>query len=130
MIYVRVFGGWGHPWHHGSPFFVFLYLVSKSNFWAWCQEPSVLEVITWRTLMVPHQVLFLSGHPWHYRSSLCVIFNLCANFQLFSLIRSVSTTSNPQSPYFMYIDGCWLETWRMGSSLTPSHLDRPKWRSP
>ena len=43
-----------------------------------------------------------------------------AKHQLSSMIRSVSRTPHPRSPYMKDIEGSWLESWRMWSSLTSS----------
>ena len=82
-----------------------------------CWEPPVLEVHTWRMLMVTDWVFWWGGHPWHHGLSWYVVPNLCAKFQLSSMIRSVSRTPHPWNPYLEEVDGSWLGTWRMGSSL-------------
>ena len=58
-----------------------------------CQEPSVLEVYTWRTLRVPDWILGGWGHPWRHWLSSYVILDLCVKCQLSSMIRSMSRTS-------------------------------------
>ena len=57
----------------------------------------VLEVHTWRMLMVPYQVLGGWGPPWHHVSSWYVILYLCAKFQLSSMIISGSRTLSLKS---------------------------------
>ena len=50
----------------------FLTCVPNLSSLAWlevCQGHPVLDVHTWRTLMVPDQVLGEQGHPWHHESS-------------------------------------------------------------
>ena len=68
------------------------------------REPSttILDVHTWRTLMVPEQLLEGSGHPSCHISPLNVILDLGAKFQLTSMIRSASRTP--------VLD---IHTWRM-----------------
>ena len=73
---------------------------------------------TWRMLMVPDRTLGGWGYPWRHGSSWYMVLDLCAKFQLSSMIRSVSRTPYPLSPYLEDVDGSWLETWRMGSFLT------------
>jgi len=99
----------------------FLRCVQKFSSLAWievCQEFPILEVHTWRMLRVPDWILGGWGHSWHHGLSWYVILDLCAKFQLFSLIRSVSRTPRPRSPYLEDIEGSWPGTWRTGSSLT------------
>ena len=114
-------GGKGHPWHHGLSCFVILDLCAKFQLSSMIISTSwipVLEVHTWRTVMVPDWILGGWGHPWHHESSWYVILDLCAKFQVSSIVRSVSGTSRTQRPYLEDIDGFWLWTWRMGSSFT------------
>jgi len=66
-----------------------------------CQEPLVLKVHTWRTLRVPDWILGELDHSWHHGLSWYAIFEVCAKFQLSSMIRSVSGTPCP-----------WSHTWR------------------
>ena len=73
---------------------------------------------TWRTLMVPDWRLGGWGHPWRHGSSWYVILDLCTKFQLCSMIRSASRTPPSSKSYLEDAEGSWLETWRMGSSLT------------
>ena len=82
------------------------------------QETPVLEVLTWRMLIVYDWILWGWGQPWSHGSSWYVILDLCAKFQLSSIIRSLSTTPRPWSPHLEYVDSYWLETCRMGYSLT------------
>jgi hypothetical protein len=106
----RVLGAFGpylRPSDHDHDMW-FLTCVPNFSSLAWlevCQEPPVLEVHTWRTLSVPDWILREWDHSWHLEWSWYVILDLCAKFQLSSLIRSVSKTD-------------WLETWKLGSFLT------------
>ena len=77
---------------------------------------------TWRTLKVPDWSLGGWGHPWHHRSSLYVIIDLCAKFQLFSMNISLSRTPHPRSHTWRtlmvpdWILGGWGHSWHHGSS--------------
>ena len=99
----------------------FLTCVPNFSSLAWievCKEPPILEVQTWRTLRVLDWILGGWGHSWYHGLSWYVILDLCAKFQLFSMIRSVSRTPRPWSPSLEDVNSSWLGTWRMGSSLT------------
>jgi len=93
-------GGWGHPWHHGSSWYVILEFCVKfqlsSMIWSVSRTFHPWSH-TWRTLKVPDWSLGGWGHPWHHRSSWYVILELCAKFQLSSMIWSVSRTCHPRS---------------------------------
>ena len=43
---------------------------------------------------------------------------MCAKFQLSSMMSSSSRTLCPWSQYLEDVQGSWMESWRMGSSLT------------
>ena len=48
---------------------MWLYLCAKFSslgWWEMCQEPPILEVHTWRMLMVPDLGLGGQGHSWHH----------------------------------------------------------------
>ncbi len=97
-----------------------IHLYANMSSLAWlkvCQEPPVLEVHTWRTLKVPDWILGGWGHHWHHGSSWYVIIDLCAKCQLSSMIRSMSRTPCPRSPYFEDISGSCMGSWRIGLSL-------------
>ena len=95
--------------------------VSNFSILAWikvCQEPPILEVHTWRTLMVPDWRLGGWRHCWHHGLSWYVIFYLCTIFHISSMIRSASRTNPSSKSYLEDAEGSWLETGRVGSSLT------------
>ena len=83
-----------------------------------CQEPSILEVHTWRILMVPNWRPGGYGHSWHQGLSWYVILALYAKFQLSSMNWSVSRTFLPWCPYLEDVGGSLLEPWRMELFLT------------
>ena len=93
------------------------------SFLAWlevCQEPPVLDVHTWRTLMVPDQLLGGQSHPGHHGSSWYMNLDLCAKFQLASMIRIVPRFPCHWWLYLEDVDGFWPGTWRIWSSMTSS----------
>ena len=102
-------------WRIGSSFTVWSIMICDSfSSLAWlevCQESLILKVSARRTLMVPDQVLGGCGNSWHHWSSWYVIIDLCAKFQLSSMIRSVSRTPRSRSWYLENIDGSCQETW-------------------
>ena len=59
--------------------------------------------------MDPDQILKGWAYPWYHRSSSYVMVNLCAKFQLSSMIRNMSRNLHPRSPYLEDIDGSWLD---------------------
>ena len=106
-------GGSGHLWHHGSSWYVILDLCAK--FQLSSMNMSVSRTThprshTWRTRMVPDWILGGWGHSWHHGSSWYVILDLCAEFQLSSINRSVSRTPPSSKSYFEDIDGSWMDT--------------------
>ena len=52
---------------------------------------------TWRTLRIPDWILGELDHSWNHGLSWYAIFEVCAKFQLSSMIRSVSGTPCPWS---------------------------------
>ena len=72
---------------------------------------------TWRMLMVPDWSFGGLGHLWyqilHHKSTLYVILELYTDFQLHSMIRSVSRTPS----YLEEVDASWLELWMIWSAL-------------
>ena len=101
-------GGWGHPWQHKSSWYVIIDVCAKFQLFSMIRNVSgtpVLEVHMWRMLMVPDWGLGGWGHLWCYKSSWSEVIDLCAKFQLSSMIRSVSRTTCPRSPYLEDVDG-------------------------
>ena len=91
-------GWWGYPWHHGSSLYMIIDICAKFQLSSMNRSVSRTPCPrshTWRTLMVPDWRLGGWVHSWHHRSSWYVIFELCAKFQLSSMILSVSRTCNP-----------------------------------
>ena len=121
-------GSWLNNWEGGVILDIvdghnmcFLTCVPNFSSLAWLevpQEPPRPRSDTWRKLMVPEWRLGGWGHPWNHGSSWYVTLDLCSKFLLSSMIRSLSRTPPPPKSYLEDIDGSWLETWRMGSSLT------------
>ena len=87
--------------HHDMCFFPYLLNFSSLVWLEVCQEQPVLGVHTWRTLIVPEQILGGSRHLWHNGLSWYVILYFCAKFQLSSMVVtvSVSRTMHPRSLY-------------------------------
>ena len=104
----------GHSWCNGLSWYVILDLCAKFTLPSMNRSASRTprpRSHTWRIWMVPNWILGGWGHSWHHGSSWYVIFYLCAKFQLSSMIIIVSRTLED-------VDGSWLDSWRMGSSLT------------
>ena len=62
-------GGWGHPWHHGSSWYVILYLCAKFQLSSINRSVSRTphpQSHTWGMFMVPNWNLGGWGHPWHH----------------------------------------------------------------
>ena len=98
---------------------VILYLCAKVQLSSMIKSvwrTPVLDFHTWRMLMVPDQVLGGLGHTWHHGSPWHVILDLCAKFQLYSMVGNVSRPPCHWWPYLEDIHGSWPGTWRTGSS--------------
>ena len=121
MVPDWILGWWSHPWRQILSWYVILDLYTKFQLSSMNRSVSRTPCPrshTWRMLMVPDRTLGGWGYPWRHGSSWYMVLDLCAKFQLSSMIRSVSRTPYPLSPYLEDVDGSWLETWRMGSFLT------------
>ena len=63
-----------------------------------CQEPHIIEVHTWRALMVPDWSLGGWGHPWHHGLSWYVFYNWSNIKQIWTSLLMGYTL------YFIYFD--------------------------
>ena len=114
-------GRWGHPWYHGSLWYMILDLYAKF------QLPSMNRSLS-RTplssksyledIKLPDCLLGRWVYSWHHGLSWYVILDLCAKFKLSRMNRSVSRTPLSSKLYFEDVDGSWLDIWRIGSFLT------------
>ena len=122
-------GGWGHSWHHGSSWYVNLDLFAKFQLSSMNRSVSRTprpQSHTWRTLMVPDWRLGGWGHPWCHGSSWYVNLDLCAKFQLSSMIRSVSRTPRPRSHTWRTL---MVPDWRLWGWSHPWHVGS-SWETP
>ena len=75
--------------------------------WFFPCVPNLISITWWEVWL---------GHPWHCGLSGYVFFYLFAKFQLYSIIRSVSTPHD-ENQYLEDVEGFWLESRRMACSL-------------
>ena len=83
-----------------------------------CQEPPVLDGVSWRMLRVPDRKLRGQGHTWHHESSWLTQRKTSWKFDVDIFIRSVSGIPCLWRGYLEDIEGSWQETWRTESSRT------------